>query len=175
MLEELAPYGDIHDMALLSLGAGLRFGEIAHLQWQDLNFDNETALIRDGKGGTDRHAQIKGPVKAMLLRRREATPDAVGFLWVNEKGVPHPFAPRSYEKAVDAVGLNSTSTCAKDKVVFHTLRHTFASWLAIQGTPLYTIQKLMGHKSIKMTERYAHLCPDVQAAAVETMLSGFAG
>ncbi len=39
-------------------------------------------------------------------------------------------------------------------------------------TPLYTIQRLMGHKSIKMTERYAHLCPDVQAAAVETMLAG---
>ncbi len=172
LLDALAPYGDIHDMALLSLGAGLRFGEIAKLQWQDINFDNETALIRDGKGGCDRHAQIKGPVKAMLQRRREATPDAVGYLWVNEKGVPHPFAPRSYEKAVDAIGLNDTSTDAKDRVVFHTLRHTFASWLAIQGTPLYTIQRLMGHKSIKMTERYAHLCPDVQATAVETMLKG---
>jgi site-specific recombinase XerD len=44
--------------------------------------------------------------------------------------------------------------------------------LARQGTPLYTIQRLMGHKSIKMTERYAHLCPDVQATAVETMLNG---
>ena len=172
LLEALLPFGDIHDMALLSLGAGLRFGEVAKLQWQDINFDNETALIRDGKGGTDRHAQIKGPVKAMLLRRREATSDPVGYLWLNEKGVPHPFAPRSYEKAVDALGLNAAATDAKDKVVFHTLRHTFASWLAIQGTPLYTIQRLLGHKSIKMTERYAHLCPDVQATAVETMLAG---
>jgi len=76
-----------------------------------------------------------------------------------------------YQRTVDALGLNDTSTDAKDRVVFHTLRHTFASWLAIRGTPLYTIQRLMGHKSIKMTERYAHLCPDVQATAVETMLA----
>ena len=64
LLDALAPYPQVRDMALLSLNAGLRFGELAHLQWQDVNFTNETALIRDGKGGTDRHAQIKGPALA---------------------------------------------------------------------------------------------------------------
>jgi integrase len=54
----------------------------------------------------------------------------------------------------------------RQKIVFHTCRHTFASWLAIQGTPLYTIAKLMGHKSISMTERYAHLSPDHKKDAV---------
>jgi len=50
-------------------------------------------------------------------------------------------------------------------MVIHTLRHTFASWLVQRGTPLYTVSKLMGHSSIKMTERYAHLAPDTQRAA----------
>ena len=172
LLEALVPYPQVRDMALLSLNAGLRFGEIAHLQWQDVNFANETALIRDGKGGTDRHAQIKGPALAMLKRLRGELSAPAGLVFPNTLNEPYCAIPHPYQRTVDALGLNVTSTDAKDKVVFHTLRHTFASWLAIQGTPLYTIQRLMGHKSIKMTERYAHLCPDVQATAVETMLAG---
>lgn len=52
------------------------------------------------------------------------------------------------------------------KVVIHTLRHTFASHLAINGTPIFTIQKLMNHKDIKMTMRYAKLAPDSGREAV---------
>lgn len=55
-------------------------------------------------------------------------------------------------------GLDSSD--AKNKVVIHTLRHTFASHLAINGTPIYTIQKLMNHKDITMTLRYPKLAPD---------------
>lgn len=48
----------------------------------------------------------------------------------------------------------------KNRVVIHSLRHTFASHLAINGTPIFTIQKLMNHKDIKQTMRYAKLAPD---------------
>ena len=64
---------------------------------------------------------------------------------------------------------------ARRRVVFHTLRHTFASWLAIQGTPLYTIAKLMGHKSISMSERYAHLSPDHKRDAVNGLEAALNG
>ena len=50
--------------------------------------------------------------------------------------------------------------------MFHTLRHTFASWLALDGVPIFTIQKLMGHKDINMTMRYAKLSPDAGVEAV---------
>ncbi|WP_330848527.1 tyrosine-type recombinase/integrase [Aliarcobacter butzleri] len=53
-----------------------------------------------------------------------------------------------------------------DKIVFHSLRHTFASHLAINGTPIFTIQKLMNHKDIRMTLRYAKLSPDSRREAV---------
>lgn len=46
------------------------------------------------------------------------------------------------------------------KVVFYTLRHTFASWLVMQGVPLYNVGKMLGHKTTIMTQRYAHLSPD---------------
>ena len=42
---------------------------------------------------------------------------------------------------------------------FHDLRHSFASWLAMRGVPIYDIAKLLGHKSVRMSERYAHLSP----------------
>jgi len=48
----------------------------------------------------------------------------------------------------------------KNRTVIHTLRHTFASHLAINGTPIFTIQKLLNHKDIAMTMRYAKLAPD---------------
>jgi integrase len=48
----------------------------------------------------------------------------------------------------------------KNRLVIHSLRHTFASHLAINETPIFTIQKLMNHKDIKMTMRYAKLAPD---------------
>jgi integrase len=72
---------------------------------------------------------------------------------------------RAYYRAVKKAGLNhgpdgKEMTSRKHRINFHSLRHTYASWLAIAGVPLYTIKELMGHKSIEMTMRYAHLCPD---------------
>lgn len=55
-------------------------------------------------------------------------------------------------------GLDSKD--AKNRVVIHSLRHTFASHLAINGTAIFTIQKLMNHRDIKMTMRYTKLAPD---------------
>jgi site-specific recombinase XerD len=58
-------------------------------------------------------------------------------------------------------------TDRRQKVLFHTLRHTFASWLVQQGEDLYMVQKLMGHASLVMTERYSHLAPDTLRTAVK--------
>jgi site-specific recombinase XerD len=51
----------------------------------------------------------------------------------------------------------------------HSIRHTFASWLAIRGTPLRTIQELLGHEDVRRTIRYAHLSPAHPSEAVETI------
>lgn len=68
---------------------------------------------------------------------------------------------------MNELGLNNGVTDPRDKVVFHTLRHTFASWLAINGTPILTIKELLGHKSLVMTERYSHLMPETKRLAVK--------
>lgn len=58
---------------------------------------------------------------------------------------------------------------AKNRVLVHTLRHTFASHLAINGTPIYTIQKLMNHNDVNMTLRHAKLAPDSGRDFVENL------
>ena len=59
--------------------------------------------------------------------------------------------------------MNHKGTDRLDKVVFHTLRHTYCSWEAIKGTPLFKIARLVGHKTTTMTERYAHLCAIIES------------
>jgi len=66
-------------------------------------------------------------------------------------------------------------TDQRQKIVFHTCRHTFASWLAIQGTPIFTIAKLMGHKSIAMSERYSHLSTDHKKDAINGLEASLNG
>ena len=64
------------------------------------------------------------------------------------------------------LGFNDGVEDRLDKVVFHSLRHTFGSWLAQNGEPLQVISDLLGHKDLKMTRRYAKLSPDQKRDAV---------
>jgi integrase family protein len=70
---------------------------------------------------------------------------------------------------VEKLGLNAGVNDPRQKVVFHTLRHTFASWLVQKGVPLHTVAELMGHRSIAMTQRYAHLSPESLRNAVNLL------
>jgi len=86
-------------------------------------------------------------------------------LFTRRDGLKVSALSNSFDRAVDRLGLNEGVTDLRQKVTFHTLRHTFASWLAIQGESLVTIREMMGHKSFEMTKRYAHLIPDRKRVA----------
>ena len=68
-------------------------------------------------------------------------------------------SPKTFSRIVEKSGLNDGVTDRIHKVVFHTLRHTFASWLIQKGVTLEVVSKLLGHSSLQMTMRYAHLDP----------------
>ncbi len=72
----------------------------------------------------------------------------------------------------DSIGMNNGVTDRRQKVVFHTLRHTYASWLVEQGVDLYTVKELTGHGTLAMTERYSHLALDTLRRAVRTLEAG---
>jgi site-specific recombinase XerD len=57
----------------------------------------------------------------------------------------------------------------RQRVVFHTLRHTFASWLVMEGVDLYRVKELLGHKDLTMTQRYSHLAPDSLRGAMNIL------
>jgi integrase len=67
------------------------------------------------------------------------------------------------------IGLNNNISNKLYKATFRTLRHTFYSWLAMDDISIYTISKLVGHKSIDMTQRYAKLSPDTMKSALENI------
>lgn len=160
----------LHDITLISLHSGARASEIFNLKWMDIDFQNGLLTLRDTKNTETRYAPMTTTIREMLKRRmpsekpEEIDPNA--YVFTDEEGQKIKEVSNSFQRVVDRLGFNKGMTDRRQKVVFHTCRHSFASWLAIQGTPLYTIAKLMGHKSIAMSERYSHLSPDHKKDAV---------
>jgi len=76
---------------------------------------------------------------------------------------------RLFNRLVDELGLNKDAENRLQRVIFYTLRHTFASWLAIEGENIVTIRNLMGHKKIETTMRYIHLMPNQGQDAVNRL------
>jgi integrase len=143
---------DVHDLCLLSLHTGMRAGECFNLEWRDVDFGQGILTLRNTKNGSTRYAYMTGAVRDILQARRSTgTADKVfpGRAEVSD----------TFKRVVDALGFNRGISDRSRKIVFHSLRHTFASWLAMQGTPIFTIAKLMGHKTTAMSERYSHLSP----------------
>lgn len=159
-----------HDMSLVSLYSGLRFGEIAVLRWKDIDIESGVIAVLDAKAGS-RQAYIHQKMREMFVERAKAAkvanPADLVFPGVDGKLISKP--GNSVRRTIIALGWNKGIEDSRQKVTFHTLRHTFASWLAMNGTPLLTIKELMGHRTITMTMRYAHLIPDQKRQAVEKL------
>lgn len=156
---------NLHDMALLSLHTGMRAGEVFSLTWADVDLEQGLLTLRDTKGGRTRHAYMTEAVKAMLQGRPRGKPDELVF--PARGGERRVQVSQAFRRVVEALGLNEGLADARQLVTFHTLRHTYASWLVMQGTPLYTVQRLLGHQTLAMTERYSHLAPDHMREAVK--------
>ena len=156
-----------HNMALLSLHCGLRAGEIFSLTWNDIDFRNGTILIKDTKSGRNRNAVMTSGVREILEQRsKHKTSDIV---FPSRTGTRTEEVSHTFDRVVTKLGFNANIKDRRQKVVFHTLRHTYASWLVMSGVDLYTVQRLMGHSTISMTERYSHLAPDHLRKAVSKL------
>jgi len=158
LLEELAKVSPrLRNIALLSLHTGMRVGEIFALRWSHVDLDNALIHIADAKAGS-RTVYMTDNVKRMLQNLEPKEPSHLVF--PGREGKQSRWVSNAFASAVKRLGFNKGITDRRQKVVFHTLRHTFASWLAMNGTPIMTIRELMGHKSVIMCERYAKLAPE---------------
>ena len=141
----------------LSLCTGGRVATIMNICKKDINLDLDTINLKDIKNNSSYTGYLNTQTKNMILK-----------IWSGLKAndrIIGDYKQSTIQKKLKAVfdelyndGLSKDDY--KNRAVIHSLRHTFASHLAINGTPIFTIQKLMNHNDIKMTMRYAKLAPD---------------
>jgi len=153
----------LHAMTLISLRCGLRAGEIFSLKGQHLDFENGLVTISDPKNNVSRKAFMTSQVRKVLLQHLPDTPE--DYVFRNGNGEKITEISKSFARVIAGLGFNEGVEDRRQKVTFHTLRHTFASWLALQGEQIQTIQELLGHKTLVMTMRYSHLMPDMKRKA----------
>ena len=168
---------DVHDMTMLSLHCGLRFGEIASLTWQDVDLERGTLTIRDAKAGS-RYSFLTEQAVEMLKGRAEDQDRTAKTNGTERKLSDYVFTGRkglldrislTFKRAVDELGLNDGIDDRRLKISFHSCRHSHASWLIEEGADLYTVQKLLGHKTNIMTQRYAHLSENRLRGAAQAL------
>lgn len=174
LLNELTEnkHHDVFGMALLSFRCGLRASEIFRLKWGSVDFANGQIAIMDTKSGSNRFAILTEDVKALLRERfhkidpADRNPQTLVF---SRDGKPYFEMPRAFQRTVDEMGFNDNITDRRLRLVFHSCRHSFASWHAAAGTDLHVLQKLLGHETFSMVLRYAHLQPTTLKAAVKAL------
>lgn len=157
----------VHDMALMSLHCGLRAGEIFSLTWGHVDLEHNLINLMDTKSGRTRTLSMTDDVKAAFTTMGPGRNGELVFPSNNGKKIG--VMSQTFPRAVKQAGLNDGVIDRRQKVTFHTLRHSFASWLVMDGISLYQVKELLGHASLTMTERYSHLSPDRNKLAAETM------
>ncbi|MGW8158726.1 MAG: tyrosine-type recombinase/integrase [Desulfoprunum sp.] len=172
LLGELAKRSDeVHNMAYLSLYTGMRFGEVANLKWGDVDLFQGVIMLRNTKSGKDRPAYMNPGVKKLMSSIGPGEPDHLVFPARGTDNKPHYMISSVYYKVVKEL-FNQGVTDKKQWVNFHTLRHTFASWLVEKDTNLYLVKDLLGHSDLKITERYAHIGDNQRRQAVLKLQNG---
>jgi len=159
----------------LSLQTGGRFETILSIQKKDINTSTRTVTLQNFK--TEKtytgHLQkdflesISGYLKTLKANDYVVSYESDHSKKLTQRQLQHrikPLLDRLFNTGLDTKD-------AKNRVVIHTFRHTFASHLAIKGVPIYTIMKLMNHAKIDQTLRYAKLSPENGKNAVEGLYS----
>lgn len=158
-----APTEHLRNFILLALHTGCRKNELLTLAWTDIDEDRRLLKLRaeNTKAARPRSIPLNRraieAVESLKLLRLEGVP------WVFSKpdGGRIKTVYWQFRKALISAGIEDFRV--------HDLRHTFASWLVSEGVELIKVRDLLGHSSIKMTERYAHLMPDRLLDAVQVL------
>ena len=143
------------DLVEFCVFTGLRQAEALELTWERVERARGVILLEETKSGKRREVPLNGRADAVLLRRQ---PQESGLVF-GARSFDH--FRSAWETAVDRAKLADFR--------FHDLRHTFASWAVQQGATLQEVKDLLGHSSLAMTLRYAHLAPERLRTAVSRL------
>lgn len=144
---------DLYLAVLLSLTTGARHAEVMGLRWPQIDLDRRVALLPDTKNGDARHLPLSGEVLELLRERAASRQPQEERLFPSKPGNKLPYLDLRwpFNAALKASGIKDFR--------WHDMRHTAASYLTMSGTTQLMLSKLLGHRSVAMASRYAHLAP----------------
>jgi integrase len=156
----------LRPLVILALNTGLRRGELFGLEWQNVHLSDENPRLAVESSTTKtrklRHVPLNSIAKEALEKWGPSS--SQGLVFPNPKtGKKLDNINRSWGNLLRAADISNFR--------FHDVRHTFASKLVMRNISLYVVQRLLGHSSIEMTQRYSHLAPEFEAQAVEALTS----
>ena len=155
--------GSVFMGCLIALFCGLRISEVCNLKKQDIDLETEKVLIKEGKGSKDRIVMLPSTLKPIIEKWFRFNKDNEYFIsndWGNQY-VPSILSFK-FKKALDKAKLKietfkSITGQQRYAYSFHTLRHTYATYLLEQGVDLYYVQRSLGHTDIHTTQIYAYI------------------
>ncbi len=153
----------LREIILFALHTGLRQQELLSLEWSRVSLLRRTILIKETKNGNPKTLPLNKIALDVINRRSNVKSIKNDFVFFNTNGkkINANVLRTSFYAVLRKVGT--------DNLTWHDLRHSFATRLAQAGVDLYKISKLLGHKDIKTTQRYAHHCPDSLRDGVEIL------
>ncbi len=158
---------DLYDFVMLALSTGMRRGEVESLEWRDIDFARAVITLRDTKNGTRRGIPLRGPIVEILQHRAKTRKQRVGLVFPGNDSTQPIDLTTPWRTAVRRAGIEDFR--------MHDLRHTAASYLAMNGASSLEIAAILGHKTLQMTKRYAHLSVDHLGGVLERLNQGAFG
>jgi len=153
---------DIFIAALLALCCGLRLSEVCSLRKQDIDFENERIKVVQGKGSKDRYVMLPQRFKPILEKwfRVNESVFVISAMYNEQMSSTHlALRFRKYIKKAELSIFLYKTTKGQPRYAysFHTLRHTYATFLLEKGVDLYYVQRALGHSDIHTTQIYAYV------------------
>jgi integrase len=148
----------------IALHTGMRPSEQYGLIWSRVDLVRKLITVPRSKNGNTRHIPLNS-IAVVAFQELFARSSGQGRVFVNMRGESLKGYKHWFDPAVREAGISFFT--------WYCLRHTFASRLVMAGVDLRTVAELMGHRTIQMTMRYAHLAPAHKLAAVETLAVGW--
>lgn len=155
----------LSEIVTFALHTGMRIGEITALTWEGVDLTRQTATIFHSKNGEPRTLPLNAVALSIVTKKAEERASLGNRVFPARIQTPggERTLRRAFQKAVRTAGLHDFR--------FHDLRHTFATRLVQDGEDLYRVQRLLGHKSPTMTQRYAHHCSESLRVGVNRLVS----
>ena len=151
--------GWLKEIIIFATLTGLRRGEIVNLHWSDVDLQRKTITVQSSptfktKNGKKRTIPINETAVYILKSKANKNISELVFTLNGREVYPNWISAKMKQYVVDAsIGLPK-------KLHFHSLRHTFASWLVQDGVSIYAVKELLGHSDVKTTQVYSHLQPE---------------